>query len=289
MARWTRFSGVTKAITGAGAVQTVIFPPNEIESAGIVMVQVLWTGANNALTANKVNRFRIRASGQTIVDVSIPFLFAYLQRFNKANFPDLTGDQCLTFPFFLPDAPSEEQADICQFPTGSQMQVEVEFGTAAVAGVALCQFIQSDVVPIYTPRLYAFPLNFPAATRNQKYSFSDSGVVRGVILDQAGIDRAQLTISGRNAFEAPGRQFAALTWPTGGLERKEMPYNGTTTATPAMITSSLGIPAAYGSSYLTLDTGAGWAGATNELGLYTVDQQAIVAAAPASAGGSNSR
>lgn len=288
MARWKRFSGVTKPIAGAGAVQTIIFPPNEIESAGICQVQILWTGANATLTANKVNRVRVRASGQTIVDLTPAFLFAYLQRFTKANFPDLTGDQCLTIPFYLPDAPSEEQADACQFPVGAQMQVEVEFGTAAVAGVALCQFIQTDITPLWTPRIYAAPLNFTAgAVRNQKYSFAETGVVRGIILDQAGIDRAQLTISGRNAFEAPGRQFAGLTWPTGGLERFEMPYNGTTATTPAMLTSSLGIPAAYGSSYLTLDTGAAFAGPAAEMGIYAVDNQAAVAGG--GAGGSNGR
>lgn len=286
MGRFSRFNGNTKAIANLVA-QTIVFPAAEIESTGVVMFHLMWTGANPAATT--VGRIRVRASGQTIIDLPLAGFLAWQQRFFKSNTADASADQVLNIPLFLPDAPTLEAADQCQFPLGAQAQVEIDLLAAVVTGVMTIGWTQTDVAPVYTPRCYSQPLNLPASIFNGKYSYSESGIIRGIILNTVGVNRAVATISGRNAWDLPGRQFGGATFPKSILEEKDAGYNVETQSNPKCLSVDLGIAAAFGSSFMSLDTGAGWAGTTNEVGIYAVDFQTVQAANPAGVGGQNNR
>lgn len=286
MGRFSRFNGNLKAFT-AGVAQTIVFPAAEIESTGVVNFQVAWTGANPA--ASIINRVRVRSSGTTLIDLPYTAFQAWQQRFFKSNTADVSADQILNIPFFLPDAPTIEDADRCQFPLGAQAQVELDILAAVAAGSATIGWTQTDVAPQYFPRCYSQPMNIPASARNGKYSFSESGIIRGLIFPMVGVERAIATISGRNAFDLPGRSYSGLTFPRSILEDKDAAYTTEVVTTPRCLSVDLGIPAAFGSSFMTLDTAAGWAGVLNELAIYAVDLQSVQVANPAASGGQNTR
>lgn len=286
MGRFSRFNGNIKPFA-VGVAQTVIFPAAEIESTGVVDFQVAWSGANPA--ASIINRIRVRASGATLIDLPYTAFQAWQQRFFKSNTADVSADQILNIPFFLPDAPTMDEADRCQFPLGAQAQVELDLLAAVAAGSAIIGWTQTDIAPQYFPRCYSQPMNIPASVRNGKYSFSESGIIRGLIMPMVGIERCIATISGRNAYDLPGRSYSGLTFPRSILEDKDAAYATEVVTTPRALSVDLGIPAAFGSSFITLDTAGGWGGVTNELAIYAVDSQNVQAANPAASGGQNTR
>lgn len=272
-ARSARFSGVSKTIVAA-TVQTITFPANEIEGSGVIAYSVQLQGVGNDLA--DIDRIRVTASGEILVDVSI----AQLRTFTEGNFKTGTvqalTDTFLLIPLYLPDAVDMDTRDACQFPLGAQPQVEIDFLGTVAAGSCILNWVKSDVQPRFTSRLYSSQLNIPASVANARYSFQDGGVVRGIIMNTVGVDRARLRISDREAFYVAGPQFSGLTIGSGfrALRMGEQPA---TVVDPFFIPVSLGLPAAVGSSYLELDTGAAWAGVGNEVVVWSMVQIAQAA------------
>jgi hypothetical protein len=275
MARRTNFNGTTQTIN-AGVAQILTWTASQIPSARVVAYHLALQGAGNDLA--DITRIRVSANGANIYNVTPLQLRAFWEHYSGGAIKYPATSQALTIPFCLLDAPTPEQADICQFPSGAQAQVEVSLAATAAAGIAILGWTETTIEPVLFPRLLASVLNVPASAALQRYNFQESGMVRGFQLPHTGIDRCKLTLAGQDFSYLPGLQFNALANLGDMLFDAESLYGdgpgsaGTVAAIAAEPFSrvSAGIAAPIDSSYLELQTGAGWAGAANELCLYAV-------------------
>ena len=267
MARSHRFSGVSKVIA-ATTTQTITFPANEIEGAGVVGYDILFQGGADIAD---VERIRVFASGDLILDMSPAQLRTWIEGTHRTGTVQPTTDTRLHIPLYMPDLVTRDERDGCQFPLGAQPQVEIDLLNTVPAGTAIIGWTKTDVAPMYASRLYSSVLNFSASQVNARYALQDGGVIKGIIINTVGVDRARLVLSDREVFRVPGPQFNGLTFGNDilALRMNESPV---TLTDPFFVPVSFGIPAAVGSSYLELDTGAAWAGVSNEIVVWSCIQ-----------------
>lgn len=272
MGRKASFQGSAKTVA-ATAVQTIVFTPTDIESAGCVQLMFAWTGAGN--TNSDIDRIRVRAGGDILVDCSWFQLQAFQQRWSNRFVANADAGTAFSIPLNCLDCPrgmGGEPQDRAQFPPQREIQVEIVTLNTTVAGTLTCGWKQTDVPAEFFIRYYSSVLNLPASSRNVKFPFVESGILRGLTLPTVGIDRAELIVSDRSAWRLPGAQFGGVA--TGDmLNEKDFFEDGTTEVGPPILkhhSVDLGIPAAAGSSSLIMDTGAGWLGVANEGAFYSV-------------------
>ena len=275
MARRTSFNGSTQTIA-AGVAQILTWTPSQIPSARVVAYHLSLQGAGNDLS--DIDRIRVMANGANIFNVTPLQLRAFWQHYSGGAVKYPATSQTISVPFCFLDAPTPEQADLCQFPTGAQAQVEVQLAATAAAGVALLGWTETSIEPRFFPRLLASVLNIPASAALQRYNFQESGVVRGFQLPHTGVSRAKLTLAGQDFTYLPSLQFNALANLGDMLfEAESLVGDGPGSAGPVAAINaapfsrvSAGVAAPIDSSYLELETGAGWAGVANEFALYAV-------------------
>lgn len=278
MGRKFSFQGSTKAVV-ATTVQTIVFTPTDIESAGCVQLVVGLFGNAAPMTGAMIDRVRVRAGGDVIVDCTYAQLEAYQQRWANRFTADAAAAQQFSIPLNFLDAPrgmTGEQQDRCQFPPNREIQVEVVTTAGVVVGTMMVGWKQTDVPAEAFMRYYSSVLNIPAGARNGKYTFAEPGILRGLTLPTAGIDRVELFVSDRSAWRAPGNTFGGAVAANSGdiFNEKDFFEDGSTITNPRHHSVDLGIPAAAGSSYLLMDTTSGgatpWLGATNEGAFYAI-------------------
>jgi hypothetical protein len=287
MGRKASFQGSSKPVAAA-AVQTVVFTPTDIESAGCVQLMFQLFGNAAPQPFSGIDRIRVRAGGDVIWDSTREQLQAYQQRWSNRFSFNADTEGTFSIPLNFLDAPrgmSGEHQDRCQFPPNREIQVEIVTLATVVVGSIVCGWKQTDIPAEFFPRYYSNVLNLPAGSRNVKYTFAEPGIVRGFTLPTAGVDRVELYISDRTAFRLPGSQFgAAVAANTGDMSRQKDFFEcgqvdlGPAIGTTQHIAVDLGIPALAGSSYLLMDTIAGgatpWLGVTNEGVIYSIVQLA---------------
>lgn len=270
MGRKTKFFGAPKPIAAAVA-QTITFSSSEIDSTGVVQYMCAMQPAGN--TVATIDRVRLRAGSQVLIELTQAQLLAFQTAYSKANFFDATTSNAFIIPLNLMDAPTPDAADACQFPPGSEAQLEIVFLATVVAGTIIVGWTLSDVKPRFFPRCYTRTGNIPVSTRNAPFSFSDSGIIRGIGFDIRGLDRVELTVSGQASFLMPGAAFQGLVYGNMLDEKDVLNFGlGTTALNYRFHNVENNLPAANGSSNLILDTQAAWPGTTSEIALYVVDE-----------------
>lgn len=258
MGRVQSFQGGSKAIT-ASATQTIVFTPQDLESAGLVKLLFAFGGTTVGTNAT-VNRVRLRAGPDLLFDATFAQLQALQQAYSKRSVADLSANAYFSVPLHMMDAPTEEAQDMSQFPPGREIQVEIDITAGAGAGqVIYAGWVLSDVAPQYYPRYYSQVLNFIASGNNQRYPLVEAGIVRGVTLPTANWARAELFLSGRSAFRAAGPVYGGATGAGDMLVAKDYFDNGLTLTSQKLHKVSLNTQASPGNSYLLLDTGGSWA------------------------------
>lgn len=258
--RQSDFSGEIKAFN-AGVVNQMVWTGRELPISGAVELHFAFSGANDL---DDIDRVRVRAGGDLIVELTMTELRTMQQHWYPKYLPNATTDQVFTVPLHFPSylAPTIDLMDAMQFPPGMDPQVELVTLNTIAAGSVLLGWTTTNQPAQYTPRMLTQNLNIAANQNRATYNFSDPGIVIGWIMPLAGINRAELVISSVTAFELPGPQYGGLT--IGSLYAEaDFPTSGVTVTSARMKQIMLGIPAASGSSKLVIDTGAGWAGATN--------------------------
>lgn len=272
MARRANFFGAAKTVLVTAA-QTITFTSSEIDGAGVIAYFLSFGTAGNDY--GDLDRVRVRAGSQILVDLTANELMAYNQCYSKSNFNETAaGVQTITIPLNLMDGPTDDARDQCQFPPGAEPLVEVVTLNTTVAGSILCGWETTNVAPKYFPRIISKSTVSPVSTKNNSLVFSDSGAIRGIIMPTAGVDRAELTVSGERAWVMPGTQYSAIAYGD-MLSQKDFDVFGLTSTPPvgikyAVHSCDLGLPAASGASNLIWDTGAGWT-ANSEIAIYSVD------------------
>jgi len=266
MSRKSDFLGTSKVIAATTA-QTLTWTGTEIPYRGVIAYHFAMSDVGNIIS--DIDRIRVRSGGATIIDCARTHLQAWVQNIAKSNNGPQSAGQVLTIPLFDAMKPLREQQDVSQMPPDRQAQVEITTTAGTTAGTALLGWTITDAEPLMFPRFLSTQLNFPASTRNAQYSFAESGDIRGFTISTTGIDRLRFVVSGREATNAPGAQFAAVAFGDMFLEMNSLD-SGTVFTSPTFHRVELGIPAAPGSSYVQLDTGAAWAGVANEMALYSM-------------------
>jgi hypothetical protein len=282
MARTSSYLGSPKAIA-AGVVQTLTWNSGEIDSAGVIGFFLsfgLTAAGFNPISS--IDRVRVRAGGQLIMEANLAQLLAFQAHYSRSNFFNSTASaatgESLTIPLNLMDGPTMEARDQCQFPPGAEAQMEVVTTTGALAGQAFLAWTVTNQPPVFFQRLVTAQSNIPAGVgKNGKFTFSDSGIIRALIFPVLGVDRAELTISGQRAWNMPAQGFQnrAAGSEIGDLLVEKDQWEDA--PPPSVLTNrvhrvDLMLPAANGVSNLILDTSNTWVGPTNEIAVYSVDK-----------------
>jgi hypothetical protein len=273
MARRANFFGSSKPIAATTA-QTISFTSSEIDGAGVIAYVISLGVATNDYVDLK--RVRVRAGSQVLIDLSANELLAYNAAYSKANFNESAGGvQTIYIPLNLMDGPTDDARDACQFPPGAEPLVEIDTFNTTALGSCIIGWETTDVEPEYFPRIIGKTTTSPVSTRNNSLVFSDTGKIRAIIMPTAGIDRAELTVSGERAWNMAGTQFNAIAYGD-MITAKDYDVFGLPVTPPLGITYAchscdLGLPAASGASNLIWDTGAGWT-ANSEIAIYSVDE-----------------
>lgn len=281
MARYKNFLGSGKTIT-AGAVQTLIWTGNDLPGSGLVALHVVAVGSGtdaNTL-AETVTRTRVRADGNTIVDISTPFFRSHQERFSQANYGPPTGATAWTIWLNMFDIVDDDLADACQFPKGAMCTLEITTAASVVAGTAYCGWTQSTVEPRYSPYLVGQQMNIAAGAVNGTFPISEPGMIRGFGINTVGLDRVKFTLQGFDWDFLPSAVYLSsnvTTGPQGDMYRDaEQCENGTTITDPIWHRVNE-LPGSVGGSRVeittTTATGSGWAGVTNELALWSIRPQ----------------
>lgn len=273
MARRANFFGSSKTVALTTA-QTITFTSSEIDSAGVIGYFISFGTAGNDY--QDLDRVRIRAGAQILVDLTANELLALNSAYSKSNFNEsAAGVQTVYVPLNLMDAPTDDARDQCQFPPGAEAVLEIVTLNTTVAGTVIVGWETTDIAPVYFPRMISKVTTSPVSVRNNSLVFSDTGKIRAIIMPTAGVDRAELTISGERAWSMAGTQFnntaygdmlSAKDYDTFGI-----PPTPTVGIKYACRSCDLGLAAASGASNLIFDTGAAWT-ANSEIAIYSVDE-----------------
>lgn len=246
-----------------GAVETIVFNSSEIASD---QVAGFYLTVDNADTISSITRVRIKSSGTTIYDVSLPELLAYFQRASRSNFTaNPAVDQSLSVPLYILDSSGSERY-AAGFPRSQACTVEVVRDATGTAGRMFCGWrLWTTPFPFYSV-FTGTQSNIAGAAVNFRVPISAPGLLRYWGLPMDNLLRARLVVSGQQLVDMSRDQL---------LESQQM--EGLDGATPTlgqfqMFKLDSMIPVSAGNSYLELETGAGWS-ATDEVAFYTLVPQ----------------
>lgn len=251
------YNAASKTLTATTA-ETIVFNPNEIPGSGVVQYMIQLTGTNNDY--DSLDRVRIKASGQTIWDVTEVHLTALIQRLSRANESMASGDTNFSIPLYIPDGKGDERY-LSGFPAGMSPVVEIDKDNSGGAGTAFCGWAQWSKPFSFFPMYLGSQMNIAASATNARHNITQPGLLRGFSLNTTGLDRARLVVGGREVFNLDD-QF---------LLQSQLLENSDTATNPLFIKLHDPLPITLGgSTYLEVDTGAGWGGTSNELSVYTL-------------------
>lgn len=268
MARRKDFSASTKTIA-VGVAQTIVWTNSDIPSERVVAYAIGLTGGN---TLADVTRIRCMANGADIVNITPAQLRAHWQAFSWGTYTPALTDTGFVLPLAMIDQPTPDQADVCQFPIRSQVEINVVLAATAVAGAAYAAWVETTMAPGLFPRMLGQSMNIPASTPLQRFNFQENGVIRGLTLPHVGVQRLKFVVSREEIENISGPDFLGVATYDLALATETLTWNATnkTLTSPVCHRVTIGLPAALDGSYIELQTGAGWAGAGNELATYAV-------------------
>lgn len=280
--------GTAKVVTGGnGGITT--WSPNEIALRGNVLDWHVNFSLNTAVLT-MLGQIRIKAFGQTLVDLERDQLRAFLEYTNASNFvPATAGVSAISIPANLRsltharDIAARDPMDwrtSVAFPIGGNPQIDI-IGEGAAGGftagatnTAILSWTWTDKKPTWYRRLTRSKLNFSTPGTLQKLSIQTSGELRGIIIPTLGLARVRLVLNGIDAFNMPGQRFNDTVPfdlgedPLSESLRCESPLSLTN---PVYIPVPLGMPAGAG-SYIEMDTATNWSTGSGAAGQSGADQ-----------------
>ncbi len=274
MARRYDFRSVVKQ---AAPSTTTTFSGSELYTDGAVALHVGWvaTGGGINWVLSNLTRIRLKANGQDIVSLSSLALRAFIERFGKSNTAPVAGATTFTLPLNMLDAPTWDEADICQFPQGANATLELQWNaTPTVNANVQVAFTETSVEPVFSPKLMARALNIPASTPVQTLDVTEPGEIRAIMLNTVGLDRAKIVLNGVQWMHVPGAQNTGVAADL--FSELNSMEDVLTLTDPLWVKTPWGQNAASGKSYVELATGAAWAGVGNEFGVWTVEDNILV-------------
>lgn len=284
-----------KTIPVAGG--TVTFTSSDVPGSGIAAYHFGMTGSGNTL--NAIDRFRVKANGVAIYDISTAHFRSFIQRFTRGriHYPPNTAIppppsaaatpvdwRRFTIPFYFPDLEKDEEAEACQFPVGALPTIEIVFNANSVAGTIYCSWTESKVTPLAWPKLYGNQMNIPASTTNGRYPFSEDGIIRGFGVETTGLARFRSVLNGTQTYHNQGQPANSTTVTEDSMILESECLDGgpsyallagtaasdNSIIDPIWIKQTMGENATPGRSFVEAGTTGAWSGAASELGIYAV-------------------
>jgi hypothetical protein len=310
MARRRDYSAQAKTIAAS---TTNTFPSSEIPSSGIVAYHFGWTGSSlfthisrlrikaNGVAIYDLSPSMLRAFVRRFSRSNYPIPDGQVGRLTTLGTASASTTSQPTIPlrrfsiplFLLDDSLSEAQRDSYQMPKRSQVTIEIQWGSSASAGSLYCGWTETNVPAAWYPKLYGSQANIAASVANGRANLQDDGNVYAVGVNTVGLERFKVVLGGIQLFHGQGISVAGTA--TGDLiSEMEQLENGFTNTQENLITTPSaasnnfvdadlvdpvfvkidGPQAVPGSSYCELQTGSGWAGASNEITVHAVVPQA---------------
>jgi len=291
-------STATRAI---GASQTnVLNWTTEIPTRRLTKLVFVFTSTGaTALTMSTVSKIVVKANNLPIIDVTLDELRAYLYRFSKGgsvrpisaittNPATATPLRRIAIPFTILDAATKDLQQTCQFPPDSSISVEITMVTGAnQTGVAYLAYEQTDVEPLYYPKLIGYAANCPASQTNFRAVFNEpEGIVEGFIIPTIGLSRVRLVLDGVQVKHLLGQLTASAADYDANSDSMLMEMEQDDVDWSSLIAGTAGQdgqinspfcfdvhamrPAPQQNSFIELATNANWAGASNRIAIYAV-------------------
>lgn len=277
MARRTTYQSKSYPITATTA-QNITIASSDLPSDKLVALHFVYVGAGNIFS--DLTRIRVNANGTPIINLLPNQLRAYLEAFTRSNFALATTATRWTIPFFMPDADNMAEADLCQFPRRSACEVILSIGTGSAAGSLYFGWTESNVEPVVSPSLVSSVMNIATGQALAKYNFQSEGIVRGLALPTAGVQRLKIVVAGETVKESAGPDFLATTTGDMNIEQEALEGVGVTVTDPIFSKITTEKQAPLNSSFIELETHASnWAGVSNELAIYSLHPNGLRSAA----------
>lgn len=263
MRRWD-FNGATKTIAATTA-QTLVWSGNDLPARNLVALCLVIQNTGNTLA--DLTRFRVKAGGQTIVDLTTTQLRAFLEQHSPANSVVATSAAHILIPFFDGREPYEELADRQQAPVGDPLSVEVTTNTGTAAGTAIMGWATTDQPAERFPRYLSQAHQIPQNATNGRLAFNTPGTLRGLCVPLAGVKRLRVVASGEQLWNTTGADTGTAS---GDMILEANRWSGAlaSVTSDAWLKFPPAIMARPGSSYVELDTdGTNWV-AAGEIAIY---------------------
>ena len=255
-----RFIDQNASTKTTAASTTVTFTAQDFDATGIVKATFFFTGAG--MTVGDLTRIRVKNAGITTHDFSLAQFQAWYQKY--FNISPVAADVTFDIPFHLPYlGDNVDASDICQMIPGGQPAIELVIGAGGAAGTVQMGWVKSTVKPVMYPVMLGSAMQIAASSTNAHYPIADPGVIKGVVIPTAGLTRFNLTLGGARRINIEGTSMLAQV-------QKERNSQVVTDPICSDLGGVQGAPS--GSSYVEIDSAAGWAGATNEVMLYGLRQ-----------------
>ena len=266
MARTYAYSPGQKTVAAS---TTLVWTPAEIDAAGVVAFHLIVAATGNTLA--DIDRVRVKANGQTVIDVTVPELQAYQERFSPKGASDLVSGAALTIPLNVMDGGSDDNQDKCQFMPGASATVEVVFNAGAVAGTALLGWTKTTIDPEYYMTLIGTPMGVSGAQNGYRVPLSAPGFVQGFGIEMPDLSRIRVVLGGLEVVNLPGVQFGTAA---GDMIREsqalyDAPDDASDISSFQFLKLNQGLEANSATSWVEVYC-TGSMAATDELALYTL-------------------
>jgi hypothetical protein len=253
-------------VKAALTAETITFTASDIQSDDVVSYQIAMTGTDGTL-ANNATRIRMKASGSPIWDIDTAHYRAFTQRMYGNRLAVATTATSFTLPLFNLDDIGEAAYGRYNagFPKGSAVTLELVTNATAAVGTVQCGWTANRRSPQFWTSYLGSQMNIAASTTNGRYPITQGGFIRGFSINTTGLTRVRLVLSGEEVVNLPVANFINAETPDSDT--------AATLSNPYFIVLDEPRAAALGTSFVEIDTGAGWAGVANELGLYAITPQ----------------
>lgn len=266
--RKVNYNAATKAIA---ANSTTVFSLADVPGNKVVAYHFSMSGAGGIVGGTGLTRIRVKNNGQALWDIATSHLECFIERMSRSNFALTDGTSVrFTLPFYRVDLPdgAEALADQWQFPRNGNPTIELVFG-AAGSGAVEIGYTQTDVDGVMVPLFYGSQMNIALSSTNGFFPFGKGDEeLWGFGINTTGLNRLQLVVNGEDIIKTDAQSA------NGSLIRElQQLQNGATNVNPIFMKTQGGLFPRPGESNVYIDTGATWAGASNELSLYTTKPQ----------------
>lgn len=247
--------------TAASTAETIVFGSGDVIGTGVRAYHFNMTGTAGDI--DSLDRFRIKAGGQTIWDVNETDLRSLIQSLSPSNFDVANGDTRVTLPLYFLDRPKTDPAKWnCGFPNGLAPTVEIaKDNTQSATGTMFLGYTYDDNpqnLPQWYPMFIAQDTNAGASASDAWTPITQKGLMAGFSILTTNLTSFRLVLGGKTILDLNVAQL---------LEAQQL-GNSDVVTSPIFFRLDEPTPVTLGNSGFYITGNASWV-TTNQVGIYT--------------------